>query len=376
MRVAFVDQQGDIPGGAEQSLAILLGALPADIEPYVILFGDGQYADSLRARGLPVRVVRMPAAFLGAKREHPLTGIAAVPGALAAMAATLRDVRADVVHTNTIKAHAVALPVARAAGTPCVAHLRDILGGRGRLAIRTIVAACSTERIAISRAVAAAFALPKTNVIYNPLVLGDYTELPARAAARATLGLPADVTLVSIVGRINRWKGHDRLLRVARSMRDRPGLHFAIVGAPVFRDADYADELRAFVAAEGLSERVHFVPWLDDVRVAYAASDVIANCSDDEPFGRTLIEAAACGVPSVAFSSGGTADAIDDGVSGRLVMPGDEAAFAAAIGLYVDDRDLWLRTSRAALAFAQAFDARTHAESVATVLRRAGRSGR
>jgi glycosyltransferase involved in cell wall biosynthesis len=376
MRVAFVDQQGDVPGGAEQSLAILLGALPGDIEPHVILFGDGHYAETLRARGLPVSIVRMPAAFLSTKRENPLTGLAAIPGALSAVATTLRNVRPDVIHTNTIKAHAVALPVARASGTPSVAHLRDILSSRARLAIRTIVAACSTERIAIARAVSAAFALPLTSIVHNPLVLNDYAQLPTREEARASLGLPAHVALVSIVGRINRWKGHDRLLRVARAMRDRPDLHFAIIGAPVFRDADYADELRAFVAAEELADRVHFVPWLDDVRVAYAASDVVANCSDDEPFGRTLIEAAACGVPSVAFASGGTADAIDDGVTGRLITPGNEAAFAQAIAAFVDDHEMCRRTSHAARSFAQTFEASIHAEHVAAVLRRVGRSGR
>lgn len=375
MRVAFVDQQGDIPGGAEQSLAILLGALPVDIEPHVVLFGDGQYAEMLRSRGLPVSVVPMPAAFLGTKRERPLTGLAAAPAALAAVAKTLHAVRADVVHTNTVKAHAIALPAARAARTPSVAHLRDILGGRARLAIRAIVATCSTERIAISGAVSAAFALGATNVIHNPLVLADYEEIPSREKARATLGLPPHVTLVSIVGRINRWKGHDRLLRVARSMRDRPNLHFAVVGAPVFRDADFLDELRAFTAAEGLADRVHFVSWLDDVRLAYAATDVMVNCSNDEPFGRTLIEAAACGVPSVAFAGGGTADAIDDGVTGRLVAPGDEAAFARAIGAFVDDRGLWKRTAQAAKTFARRFDAAEHAERVAVVLRRVGRSG-
>jgi glycosyltransferase involved in cell wall biosynthesis len=372
MRVAFVDQQGDVPGGAEQSLAILLGALPPDIEPHVVLFGDGEYAASLRRRGLPVSIVAMPAAFLGTKRERPLTGLAAVPRAVAAVARTLAGVRADVVHTNTIKAHAVALPAARAAGTPCVAHLRDILGGRARFAIRTIVGACSRERIAISRAVATAFALPATQVIHNPLVLSEYERLPARDEARRALGLPAgDVTLVSIVGRINRWKGHDRLLRIAHAMRERPNVHFAIVGAPIFRDADYVDELHAYTAAAGLSDRVHFIAWLDDVRVAYAASDIIVNCSDDEPFGRTLIEAAACGVPSVAFASGGTADAIDDGVTGRLVAPADESAFAQAIGTFVDDRDLRERTAAAAVAFARTFDATLHGERVAEVLRRA-----
>jgi glycosyltransferase involved in cell wall biosynthesis len=370
MRVAFVDQAGDAAGGAQRSLAILLRALPAEVQPHAVLFGDGAWAASLRATGIPVTIVPLPAAFMSTTRERPGAGIAAVPGAITAIARVLRDVRADVVHTNTIKAHAVAAPAARLAGLRSVAHLRDILEGRGRMAIRTVLAACSSERIAISHAVDDAFALSATSVIPNPLVLDDYRDLPARADARRSLGLPEDVLLVSLIGRINRWKGHDRLLRAAAALRAIPNLHYAIVGAPLFRDADFVDELHAFANASGLADRIHFVPWLDDVRTAFAATDINVNCSDAEPFGRTIIEAAACGVPSIAFAGGGTADAIVDGVTGRLVPVGDETAFAAALERYAIDGDERAAAGARAREHAQTFAAPTHAARVVDVLRR------
>jgi glycosyltransferase involved in cell wall biosynthesis len=370
MRVAFVDQAGDAAGGAQRSLAILLRALPADVEPHAVLFCDGAFAGSLRDAGIPTTIVPLPRAFMTTTRERPGAGVAAVPGAIAAIARVLRDVRADVVHTNTVKAHAVGTPAARIAGLRTVAHLRDILEGRGRLAIRTVLAACSSERIAISHAVDDAFALSSTSVIPNPLVLDDYLNLPSRADARRALGIPDRVTLVSLVGRINRWKGHDRLLRVAAALRTLPEVHYAIVGAPLFRDADFVGELHAFVEREGLSDRVHFVPWLDDVRVAFAATDINVNCSDAEPFGRTIIEAAACGVPSVAFAGGGTSDAMVDGETGRLVPVGDEAAFAAALERYATDPAELAAAGERARELAQTFAAPTHAARVVGVLRR------
>ena len=371
MRVAFVDQAGDAAGGAERSLAILLGALPDDVQPFAVLFGDGAFAAGLRAAGIPVRIVDLPPSLMATTRERPAGGVTALPRAVSATARALREIGADIVHTNTIKAHAVAAPAARLAGLRCVAHLRDILGGRARTAIRGVLATCSRERIAISRAVRTAFALNATSVIPNPLVLEEYRELPPRDDARRALGIPPGGVLVSLIGRINRWKGHDRLVRVAARLRAVPGVRFAIVGAPMFRDADFLTELQALVTAERMNERVHFVPWLDDVRVAYAATDVNVNCSDDEPFGRTIIEAAACGVPSIAFSGGGTSDAIVDGRTGRLVPRGDEAAFAAALGDYLDDRGALAAAGAQAREFAQTFDAPTHAARVADVLRRA-----
>ena len=371
MRVAFVDQAGDTMGGAQRSLSIMMDALPADIEPHAVLFSDGGFAQRLRDRGMPVTIVDLPPAIMATTRESPAHGIVAFPRAVSATARVLRTIRADVVHTNTVKAHAVAAPAARIAGTPVVAHLRDILGGRGRAVIRTVLATCSQERIAISRAVSAAFALDATSVIVNPLVLAEYRDLPSRDDARRALGLPAGGLLVSLIGRINRWKGHDGFLRIAALLRARPQLHFAIVGAPMFRDADFLQELHAQVKRDGIAERVHFVPWLDDVRTAFAASDINVNCSDDEPFGRTIIEAAACGVPSVSYDGGGTADAIVDGHTGRLVPNRDEAAFAAALRAYADDADLRTRAGAAARELAQSFDAPTHAGRVAGILRRA-----
>ena len=370
MRVAFVDQAGDTPGGAQRSLSILLRALPSDVEPHAVLFSDGAFATSLRSWGIPVSVVSMPAALMSTTRERPSNGALAYPRAVAATARVLRTIRADVVHTNTVKAHAVAAPAARIAGKKCVAHLRDILDGRGRTVIRTVLAACSSERIAISRAVQSAFALDATSVIPNPLMLDDYRELPGRAEARRSLNIPAGGTLVSLIGRINRWKGHDAFVRIAARLRDTDA-RFAIVGAPMFRDADFLTELHALVAAEGLTERVHFVPWLDDVRTAFAATDVNVNCSDNEPFGRTIIEAAACAVPSIAFDGGGTADAIVEGRTGRLIPNGDEALFAEALAAYIRDPAARTTAGIAARNYAQTFDAPTHAARVAGVLRRA-----
>lgn len=370
MRVAFVDQSGDSMGGAQRSLAILLRALPHDISPHAVLFCDGDYAASLRSWGIPVTIVSMPAALMSTTRENPFRGLTAVPFAVSAVARALREVGADIVYTNTVKAHTIALPAARLIGTPAVVHLRDILRGTGRAVVRTLISAGSRERIAISGAVRDAFALPATQVIPNPLDLETYATLPERDAARAQIGIPAGVHLVSLIGRINRWKGHDRFLAIAK-MLDRADTHYAIVGAPVFRDADFVDELRAFVEREGLTGRVHFVPWLEDVRVAFAATDINVNCSEDEPFGRTLIEAAACGIPSIAFASGGTAEAVIDGETGFLVPAGDNLAFAAALTNYLDAPERLARAGAAARVFSRTFDAPTHAARVAEVLYRA-----
>lgn len=369
IRVAFVDQSGDAIGGAERSLAALLRGLPSQIQPIPVLFGDGAFAQLLRERGLPVEIVPLPKALLAARREGNGSGgaLARAPGAVFGLAARLRALRVDVVHTNTIKAHALAGPAARLAGVPVVAHLRDILQGVARTAVRTVLASCTQRQIAISHAVRRAYALDAT-VIPNPLEPEAFAEPEPRGAARQALGLPASVPLITIVGRINRWKGHDRFLRVAAALRELPPVHAVVVGAPIFRDADFVEELHDLAHGLGIADRVHWLPWLDDPRDAYAASDVVCNCSDDEPFGRTLIEAAAAGIPTVCFAGGGVDEAVIDGVTGSIVPRADERAFADAVAGYLRDPALRARIGAAARHAARRFDPATHGASVAGVL--------
>ena len=372
IRVAFVDQSGDLAGGAEESLALLLAQMPPDIDPVVVLFSDGAYARRLRERGLAVEVVGMPAVIATTKREKlTASAMGAAPLAALRLWGTLRRLRADLIYTNSMKAHVIGAPAARIGGLPCVMHVRDIVDGRARAALRLIGARCSRRRIAISRAVANALALPNTDVVANPLDLGAYDALPGRTQARRALGIGSDEPLIAIVGRINRWKGHDRFIRIASRVARTSSARFAVVGEPLFRDADFVAELHALAATQGIADRLTFLPWQADPRPVYAAIDVLCNCSTNEPFGRTIIEAAAAGVPTVCFDDGGAAEAVVDGLTGTVVPSGDEAAFARALSDYVEDPQRRAEAGAAARRDSLRFDARTHARRVFEIVRAA-----
>ncbi len=58
----------------------------------------------------------------------------------------------------------------------------------------------------------------------------------------------------------------------------------------------------------------------------YASADVFLFPSLSDTFGNVVLEALASGLPVVSFAVAAAAEHVDDGVSGRLVAPGDEAA--------------------------------------------------
>ncbi|MBC5798680.1 MAG: glycosyltransferase family 4 protein [Candidatus Eremiobacteraeota bacterium] len=375
MRVLFVTQTGASLGGAEHSLLLLLQHLTDDVQSSVLLFEDGAYAERLRKEGFPVDVVEMPAELLAVRRENLLRPQSA-KHIFQAVSRTRRRIAAaapDVVHTNSIKAHFLAGLAARIAGVPVVMHFRDFLPGLGRFALALDARTLASKRIACSHAVAAWYPGGPTETIANPIDVAAYNDLPERDVARKALGLEAGL-VIGIVGRINRWKGHDRFLRIAARVNREIPITIAVVGEARFRDADFVPELRALARSLGIVDRVHFLPWQEDPRIAYAALDVHCNCSDREPFGRTTAEAALAGVPTVTFDDGGASDIIEDRISGRLVRSGDEGAFAEAVLEYLQDAPLRRRAGEAARTAASRFDPATHARRVAEVLTLAARS--
>ena len=182
-----------------------------------------------------------------------------------------------------------------------------------------------------------------------------------KAAARAHLGLPIGGQLVVSVSRLVPRKGMDTLIRAAADLApSHPGLTVAISGAG--RDLP---RLRHLVRSTGAPVRL--VGRISDLDLPkfYGSADVFAMCCrrrwaglEQEGFGIVFLEAAACGVPSVAGDSGGAAEAVIHGQSGFVVdRPNDHQAVARALARQLDDAQLASEQGQAARARAeQEFD--------------------
>jgi glycosyltransferase involved in cell wall biosynthesis len=89
--------------------------------------------------------------------------------------------------------------------------------------------------------------------------------------------------------------------------------------------------------------------------------------SENESFGRVVVEAMACGVPVVAVRSGGVPEIMRDGLDGFLVPAGDVAGIAAAALKILRDDDLRSRLSESAVERAQCFPVATYVQGVLRV---------
>ncbi len=173
------------------------------------------------------------------------------------------------------------------------------------------------------------------------------------AEARRCLGIGADEETLLYVGRLDRIKGADVLLRAAGLLIKRPWLRVRFVGGEV--DANYAAGLRTLAADLNIADRISWVGPVpnDELPWHYAAADVVVVPSYSESFSIAATEAMACGRPVVASNVPGPASFIEDGVSGRLAPAGDAPALARSVGELLDDDALRERLGEGALAAAR-----------------------
>ncbi|WP_224386910.1 D-inositol-3-phosphate glycosyltransferase [Pseudonocardia sp. ICBG1293] len=203
---------------------------------------------------------------------------------------------------------------------------------------------------------------PHRTVTIPPGVDTDRFRPGDRAAARAALGLPAGAVVLAFVGRIQRLKAPDVLLRaaaelVARAPELRARLVVLVAGGPSGSGLAEPTSLHELAAELGITDLVRFLPPRagDELVTVYRAAGVVAVPSHNESFGLVALEAQACGTPVVATRVGGLPVAVAEGRSGLLVTGHDISDWADALGELALDPGRRERMGRTAATHAQRF---------------------
>jgi len=164
-----------------------------------------------------------------------------------------------------------------------------------------------------------------------------------RLEIRRSFGWTDTRPVVLFVGFFSRDKRPDLLFRAWRRLLpgpQRPRLvYVGATGAGYYEiDGSLAGGIRAEAAASGCGGDVSFAEPTNEVERYFRAADLFVLPSAREAHPLALLEAMACGLPSIATRLPGATDAvIEDGVNGRLVPVDDEPALADALrGLLAD----------------------------------------
>ena len=162
----------------------------------------------------------------------------------------------------------------------------------------------------------------------------------AGADLRAGIGVTQEQRLILSVGRLQRRKGFDNVIRTLPLLQQRGiDAHHALIG--IGEDREYLERL---ARESGVADRVHLLGHVsyDDLPRWYAACDLFAMPNrdidgDNEGFGLVFLEAASAGKPALAGTAGGTASAVVDGVTGLRVEGERVEAIAQGLARLLSD---------------------------------------
>lgn len=165
-----------------------------------------------------------------------------------------------------------------------------------------------------------------------------------RATRRAALGIPGTAVVILFIGRLNPDKGVMELASAfAELAQVRPDLYLMVVG----RD-EAAMRARVDQICSAIADRVLHIEHTMTPEHDLAAADILCLPSRREGFGNVVIEAAACGVPTVGTRIYGLVDAVAEGETGLLSAPGDISGLRANLERLAADTRLRQRMGAAA----------------------------
>ena len=326
IRVAHVITELALGGAQQNTLYTVAHLDPVRFEP-VLMAGRGGLLDAeARQAGAPV-------VFLDSLRRDVNPWHDA--RALAALVRQFRSLRPTIVHTHSSKAGILGRWAARLAGVPHIVHSIHGYGfhpGQSRLTRAAWIVLerltgrlCTSAFIAVSRANLAQgvelglFPPERVSLIHSGIAIGDFAGDAAHGteASRVTVGMiaclkpqKAPLDFVAVAARVAHRVGRDHV-------------RFVLVG-----DGSMKRQVEEAIRREGMDDVIELAGWRRDIPAVIKEFDILLHTARWEGLPRVFPEAMASGLPIVATDVDGAPEAIEDGVTGFLLAPGDVEGLA------------------------------------------------
>lgn len=349
-RVCHVITKLELGGAQQNTLYTVTHLDPSRFEPLLVTGREGVLVEEARASGVRLHLLD------SLRREVSAAGDLR---ALRDLVGVLRRERPDIVHTHSSKAGVLGRWAAALAGVPCVVHTIHGFGFNPDQPAPARAIFVALERLTARLATSAFVAVSKANLeegvrlgilerdrvslIRSGVRLADFA--PAEGPSN---GRPPTVGMVSCLKPQKAPLDFVRVAaRVIRAVRtggsDAAAARFVLVG-----DGELRPEVEALVREERLQGWVELAGWRRDVAARLRGFDLLLHTSRWEGLPRVFPEAMATGLPIVATAVDGAPEAIEEGVTGFLLPPGDVEGLARRTLELLRDADLRRRMGEAA----------------------------
>ena len=331
IRIGLVFEYSSINGGENSILAAIDHLQHRTTEFYAIVHQPGPLVSELERRN--ILVVQL---FEGKRPGELLDHLRELVSSL----------QLDLLHANSLTIGRRLGRISSKLSVPTTCHIRDIM----QLSSAALSDLQAHHRlIAVSDATRESYiaqGLPVEQIvtIHNGVDLLQFQPAPATGAFKRKLGLPDSAFVCACIGQICLRKGQtDYATAVSRLGETFPDLHALLIGtrhSTKQETTEYDHQIDTITEAAGLESRFHRLGFRQDVPEILNEIDLLVHTARQEPLGRVLLEAAACGTPIVATRVGGTAEILTDDESALLVNPGDIEEMTHAISRLVTNPEL------------------------------------
>jgi glycosyltransferase involved in cell wall biosynthesis len=318
-------RQGQVGGGESHLLSLIEHMDRSCFEPVVLSFTDGPMVDRLKAMGVESHVIYT---------EKPFD-----VGKWGRVKKLLKEQRVDLVHAHGTRANSNVLWAARSLKIPVVYTVHGWSFHRDQHPlvrnIRIFGEKYLTSRSDVNVSVSASNKqsgkdhIPnfESIVINNGIDRRKFSPSNTFRNVREELGIPGEALLVLFIARLTVQKQPLTMIRAfQRCLAQQPDLRLLMVG-----DGDQRQEAVQLAESLGISDRVIFQRFRQDVPDLLAAADIFVLPSLWEGLPIGLLEAMSMGKAVIATNVDGTKEIIRHGENGLLAEPGSIDALSAAI---------------------------------------------
>lgn len=340
--ILLAHQSAEMYGSDKVLLSLVLGLNSLGFHPIVLLPAEGPLLTALGGSGIETHIV--PVAKLDRKTLSAM-GLLRFPfnllKSIRAINRILKGRHIDFVYSNTLAVLGAAV-WAKFRRIPHIWHVHELLISprvvtRGFPWMLRLLA----DRVVCNSTMTKEWLLheqpsldARTMVIWNGLGPRPPVQNTMKNELRKRLDVLDGQLLVALVGRINRMKGQILLVEAATILWKRGfrNIHFLIVGSVFLGQEKLLDNLNRQIASSQAREKIHVMPFTDDVWNVWDACDIaVVPSTEPESFGMVAIEAMAAAKPVLVAAHGGVLDIVEHGVSGLHFKPNDSEAFADEI---------------------------------------------
>ena len=271
----------------------------------------------------------------------------------------------DVIHAHMPKAHLLAGLSGNLLHKPVVAtiHGMDITAHELGIAKAMNSHLITNNQEAYIQALAMGIPSNHVHLVRNGIDISKFYQDNTGDDFRKRIGVTSSTTLIGFVGRLDYEKGPDLFLKAASMIHNEiSDVHFLVVG-----EGAMTKVLEKLCFDLKLSNQVTFLKWQEENWKIFPALDILAHTSRSDGTSLVLLEAMACGIPTVAIRVGGVPEIVEHGTTGLL--SNDWEGVAQNI-LYLMERPLIMKKMKSASVkrINNLFNVRTNTEKVAVIL--------